>query len=160
MVWSMSAACVLTLVTGTRPSASCTISRTAATWRSGSPSVRSAYVISRSSGEGICAYGTYTTGGIWRLSPPYRAVAATPTIWQTTGASPTLMLPPISMCRPTGSASPKLVLANRSLTTATGRRSLAIAFGDLPPPQHRNLHGREEPRARIQDARVLRAARR
>ena len=45
IVWSMSAAWVLTSDTGTRASAWRTISRTELTYRSGSPDVRSAYTI-------------------------------------------------------------------------------------------------------------------
>ena len=45
---------------------------------------------------------------------------------------------------------------SRSLTTATA--SLAVAFGDFPSPQHRNLHGREEPRP-VYKIRVFRVGR-
>ena len=46
------------------------------------------------------------------------------------------------------SRSPKKVRAKRSLTTATGRAPAPIALVDFAAPQQRNLHRREETRAR------------
>ena len=108
---------------------------------------------------GTCAYGMYTTGGISPLSPPYRAVAATPTISRSRGrrrpqAAADLDVPPDRVL--VAEVGPGEEVAHHG----DGRRPLPIAFLDLPPPQHRNLHRREEPRPRLQDARGPAPARR
>ena len=150
MVWSMSAACVLTFGHRHAPVGLCTILR---------PRRRS--VADRRRCAARTSLPQLAEGDLrvrhghdrWNLtlSPPYRT-APQPRRFPERGARR----------RPSGCRRPRCAARSGPLAEVGSgeevahyrdrRRSLAIAFRDLPAPQDRNPHGREEPRPRLQDA--------
>ncbi len=148
----MSAACVLTFVTGTRASA------VAHDLADGADVAQRIAVgaqrechLPQLRGRDLRVRDVHDRRNTALRVRPYRAVAATPMISGSRGMLPRdLDVPPHRILL--AEVGPGEEVAHHG----DGQRSLPIALLDLPAPQHRNLHRREETRSRLQNAGALR----